>query len=424
MKRNESSAPVIRYGDESHGNTGGRKTWLAKIACLFLAFIIWLYVMQVDSPEHEETIYAVEVALINTATLEGERNLSVYSGYGNTVDVTVIGQKSVISKLTAEDFKVTADVSQITSSGMHSVDLHVELPSDVSLSTLSQNSIQVYCDEKASVVVDVRARISSFTMESRLEMGELDVNYDTIIVTGPKETLDSIRYALVTLELGQISASMNASGKLILIDEDGKEIENPYLRMSRSDVTVNIPIYTTKTLPLSVAYKYGYFNEENVRITISPAQLTVRGDPEVLDSMTELVVTTLDEKEISDNVTQMLRLELPASLSAIDGTENVMLGITHVNTFPSVFYVTDIDVVGAENIEYQLLEKSIAVMVRGTPEDLSKLRSNDFSAVVDLSGYSAQSSGIIREYARIRIDSALAKNVYEIGEYTVQVRLN
>jgi len=428
MRKNEPSAPVIRYGEESGGTSGGTRSWLPKIACLLLSFIIWVYVMQVDNPEHEETIHAVEVALINTATLEGQRNLSVYSGFGNTVDVNVIGQKSLISKLSAEDIKVTADVSGIQSAGMHAVELQIELPSGLSLGSVSQNSIQVYCDEKASAVVDVRARITSFTMESRLEMGELEVNYDTIVVSGPKETLDTIRYAQVSLELGNISASMNASGKLILVDENGREIENPFLRMSRSDVTVYVPVYTTKTLPLAVAYKYGYFNEENVKIGITPSELTVRGDPDVLESMTELVVATLDEKEIgatlTQNITQRVSLELPETLSATDGTENVTLDITHLNTFASVFYVTDIDVIGAENLQYQILENSIAVMVRGTLEDISSLRGSDFSAVVDLSGYSAQSSGVIREHARIRIDSALAKNVYELGEYTIQVKLN
>lgn len=424
MRKNDASAPVIRYGDDVGGSSGGVRSWLPKITCLLLAFIIWVYVMQVDSPEHEETFYAVEVTLINTTTLEGQKNLSVYSGYGNTVDVTVIGQKSVISKLSVEDIKITADVSQLSTAGLHFVDLQVELPSGISLGSVSQNSIQVYCDEKASTVVDVRARITSFTMESRLEMGELEVSYDTIIVSGPKETLDSIRYAQVNLELGNISASMNATGKLILVDEDGREIENPYLRMSRSDVSVFVPVYTTKTLPLTVAYKYGFFHEDNVKIEITPASVNVRGDPEVLDALTEIVVATLDEKKISGNITQMFQLELPDSVTTVDGTENVTLDVTHINTFATVFYVTDIDVIGAQNVEYQILENSIAVMVRGTLEDLRKLRSSDFSAIVDLSGYSAQSSGVIREMASIRIDSALAENVYEIGEYTVQVKLN
>lgn len=419
MKTNDAAA---REKKTVFGQSGG--SWIPKGICLLLAFIIWIYVMQVDSPEHEETFYSVGVTLTNTSVLEGREGLSVYSGYGNTVDVTVIGSKSVINRLSAEDISVTADLSQITEAGSHAVPLNVDLPSGLSLSSVSQNSVQVYCDEKSSTVVDVRARISSFTMASRLEMGTLDTDYDTVIVTGPKEALDDIGYALVTLELGNIQASVTASGKLVLIDKNGNSIENPYLRMSRSEVTVSIPVYTTRTLPLTVAYKHGYFNEENVEIQLTPSTLTVRGDPEILDDVEELLVTTLDEKKISGNITQRVPLQLPDGVSAVDGTENVTLQVTHIDTYTSVFNVTDIDVVGARGIDYEILDQSIAVTIRGTLDQLRVLRTSDLSATVDLSGYSSDSSGVIRETATIHIDSAGAQGAYEIGEYTVQVKLN
>jgi len=411
--------------DEASGAVKQRfHNWVPKITCLILSFFIWLYVMLVDSPEHEEMFYSVDVTLINTATLEDRYGLSVYSGYGNTVDIAIIGTKSVISKLSAEDITVTADVSQVTTAGSHSVPIHVELPSGLSLGSMSQNSIQVYCDEKASTVVDVRARITSFILESRLEMGELETEYETIIVSGPKEALNEIAYAQVFLELGNINASVTASGKLVLVDKSGNIIDNPYLRMSRSDVTIHVPVYTTRTLPLEVAYKYGFFNDSNVNITLSPAELTVRGDPEVLDRLTHINVATLDEKKISGNITQMVHLELPEGVVSVDSIENVTLQLSHIETYTNVIYVTDIDVIGAPGTKYEILDKAIAVTVRGTLDQLRKLHTSDLSAVVDLSGYSAQSSGVIRELATIRIDSADAKDVYEIGEYTVQVKLN
>ena len=411
--------------DESAGAKHlGLHNWIPKVTCLVLSFFIWLYVMTVDSPEHEEMFYSLDVTLINTGTLEDQHALSVYSGYGNTVDISIIGTKSVINKLSAEDIRITADVSQITTAGSHSVPIDVELPSGLSLGSVSQNAIQVYCDEKASTVVDVRARITSFILESRLEMGELETEYETIIVSGPKEALDKIAYAQVSLELGNISASVTASGKLMLVDKSGNAIDNPYLRMSRSDVTVHVPVYTTRTLPLEVAYKHGFYNESNVNITLIPSELTLRGDPEILDRLTELQVTTLDEKKISGNVTQLVQLELPQGVEAVDGTQNVMLQVSHIDTYTNVILVTDIDVIGAAGLKYEILDKSIAVTVRGTLDQLRKLYTSDLSAVVDLSGYSAQSSGVIRELATIRIDSAEAKEVYEIGEYTVQVKLN
>ncbi len=423
MAQNDRNAPVINLRDASAAQPKFGN-WIAKGVCLLIAFFIWLYVMQVDNPGHQETYYSVTVSLTNTSVLEGARGLSVYSGYGNTVDVTVVGQQSVLSKLTAEDIRVTADLSSVTEAGSSEVPVKVELPSGVSLISVSQNTIPVYCDEKSSKVVGVRARISQFMMASHLEMGELVPEYDTVVVIGPKEALNEIEHAQITLELGAVSASMTASGKLFLVDHSGNRIDNPYLKLSRSEITVQIPVYTTKTLPLTVDYKYGYFNSDTVRVALTPSALTVRGDPAVIDRLTDLVVATIDEKKIAGDTTQLVPLYLEDGITAADGTENVLMTITHVGTSTMTFRVIDIDVTGAVGISYEILDTSLSVTVRGTLEQLGRLRSTDFSAVIDLSGYTADSSGVIREPAVIRIDSVYADGVYEVGEYSVQVKLN
>lgn len=412
------SAGVQTKGKRSFGD------WFAKISCLLIAFVLWLYVMQVDNPDYEETFYSVDVALTNTAVLEGNGGLSVYSGYGTTVDVTVIGKKSTIKKLTGEDLRVTADVSTITEAGMHSVPVHVELPSGLSLGSVSQGFIQVYADEKSSRVVDIRAKITSFTMEHQLQMGEPSPAYDTVVVTGPKHALNDIAYAQVSLALGNVSSSMTASGALVLMDAGGTEIVNPYLRLSRTEVKVDIPVFTTKELPLAVAYKHGYFNDTNVRVTLNPPTLTLRGDPGVLDRMNEIVVATLDEKQIVGDVTQMVGLSLPEGVAAADGTENVVVSVNHVGTHTRQFTITDIDITGAVGIDCEILTTSLNVVIRGTLQQLSRLKTSDLTAIVDLSGYTAGSSGVITEKAVILIDSVVAGDVYEIGDYSIKVKLN
>lgn len=422
--KNEKNRGTVREADSQPQPRHASGDWVAKILCLLIAFVIWFYVMQVDNPDHEETFYSVNVELTNAGVLEGAGGLSVYSGYGTTVDVTVIGQKSIINKLTGEDLRVTADVSVIKEAGMHSVPIDVKLPSGLSLSSVSQNTIQVYADEKSSTVVNIRAKITSFTMENQYLMGEPEPEYDTVVVTGPKNALSEIAYAQVTLALGNISSSMTASGALVLMDSTGMEISNPYLRLARTEVKVNVPVYTTKTLPLTVQYKHGYFNDENVRVKITPSELTLRGDPGVLGDMTEFVVTTLDEKHISGDVTQMVVLELPDNVESADGIENVIVNVSHIDTHTRQFVVTDIDVTGAVGVDFEILTKSLSIVVRGTLSQLAQLKTSDFTATVDLSGYTSDSSGVITESAVIRIDSAYADNVYEIGDYNVQVKLN
>ncbi len=422
MKRENNTATVLDADSEVTRRSSG--DWLAKITCFLIAFVIWFYVMQVDSPEHTETFHSVDVSLSNVSVLEGERGLSVYSGYGITVDITVIGQKSVIGKLSGDDFTVTADLSGISEPGFHSVAIDVDLPSGLTLDSVSQNYIQVYVDERSTVVTEIRAKLTSFTMESQLEMGELEPEYDTVVVTGPKSALDEIAYAEVKLSLGSINASMTATGQLTLIDKTGALINNPYLRLARTEVRVDIPVYATKQLVLTANSKYGYFNDKNVKITIEPASLLFRGDPAVLSGMDEIVITTLDEKSILGNVTRQVQLELPPRVEVVNGTTMASVKVEHVNTYTKNFTVTDIDVTGAVGLDYDIMTTVLMVQVRGTIEELAKLKTSDFTAVVDLSGYTSDATGVITKNAIIHIDSAYASGVYEIGEYSVQVRLN
>ena len=416
--------PVTELNENSMTPMKKHHAWVAKAVCVFFAFLIWLYVMQVDNPEYTEVFQSLPVELLNTQILDGESGLSIYSGYGNTVDVTIIGKKSLINRISSGDIHVYADVSTIETAGSHAIPVYVEVPSGLAVGAVSQNAISVYCDVRASKVIDVEAKISSFTIASDLEMGRLEPDYDTIVVTGPKSTLDNVAYAQVVLNLGSIQSSVTASGKLVLMDKHGFRVDDRYLKMSNSYVTVEVPVYAYKTLPLTVTYKHGFFNDANVNISIQPRELRIKGDPAIINRMTELVVTTLDEKMVKGNEVKNISLDLPDGLMAADGTESVSIGISHIDTFTSIFMVTDIDVTGDVDVRYEILDRSIPVTVRGTLEQLSKLRSTDFSAIIDLSGYSANSSGVITEIAEIRIDSSVSAGVYEIGEYPIKVRLN
>ena len=89
-----------------------------KILCFLAAFFLWLYVMSVESPQHEQIFSHLTVELTGTEGLE-KNHLALYSGYGTMVDVTLSGKKSVTSKLTERDIVVTADLSGINEGGRY-----------------------------------------------------------------------------------------------------------------------------------------------------------------------------------------------------------------------------------------------------------------------------------------------------------------
>ena len=106
----------MEKGKENVRLTSGKRKYniIPKIMCLAAAFVLWLYVMQIDSVDTESTFTGVRVYLENTSEIESRNGLFVYSGDGTLVNVTVTGRKSVINSYTSDDIRVEADLSGVT----------------------------------------------------------------------------------------------------------------------------------------------------------------------------------------------------------------------------------------------------------------------------------------------------------------------
>ena len=399
-----------------------KKNWHigTKLLCFVCALIIWQYVMEVDSPDYESEFLGVPVTLTGVSTLEGEHNLSVFGGYDAVVDLQVKGSKSIIGRYTIDDINVTADVSGITQAGNHEIALFINLPSGLTLVESSISTLPLYIDERASAVVDVKSRISSIAIPESYELGELAADTDTVTVSGPKTFLDNIDFAQVSLDAGTIESSVSMVGALDLIGLSGEVISNPYVRLSKTEVKVNIPVYCYKELTLTAATKYGYYTEENSRITIDPETVTVKGDPAVLANMDELVVTTLDEKSISEDSSMIVRINVPDTITLDEDSATATVAVRHIGTKSKTFNVKNIKVTVDSGLEYEVLTSMVPVTVRGDREAIDALSADDITVSADLTGYTHSNMGLVYAEGVISINDS-SGTVYELGEYNVQV---
>lgn len=395
---------------------------ISKLICVALAFLLWIYVAQTDSSETQSTFSGVTVYLDNTSVIESENSLYVYSGYGSLVDVTVTGKKSVIRDCTADDIRVSADLSGIKSAGEHSVRLRVSLPNGLVLSSLSADEITVRVDEKATKNIDVTARLVSGTVAENYQLGELSPKYPTVTVTGPRSAVDDISGALIRLDLGAVTSSVNATGAIELVSASGNSIDMRYLTMSRTEMEVHVPLYTTKSLTLNAGTKYGYLNKDNSKITVSPESVTVKGDPNVLAAIESLTVDVIDEKTlVSGDSIRMVNVIPPDGVEIEDKTTTAVVRVEHIGTVTKNFTVNSFTVKGASDLKYEIKTESVTVTLRGTLSELGKITERDISAVIDLTEYAdSQVSGSITEAVEISVAS---DTVYELGEYAVQVQI-
>ncbi len=394
---------------------------IPRILCVFVALIVWLYVMSNDSPDHERTFSGVSIAVENAAILSSEKNLTVISGHGNLADITITGKKNDIVSYSLEDIVASVDVSGIAGPGRHQLSVSVTTPEGSMLRSVYPTSVEVYVDEIATKTIPVKVNISSVQYDQSITLGALTPDVSAVTISGPASVIHAAKEAVVDLALGTVTTSLSARGELQVVTEDGVPVDNPYLSISQSSVGVNIPVYVERELPITVTTRYGYLNAENADITVVPKTIAVRADPKYLTGVESLIVATLDETQLSDNTTRIVSITLPEGLENVSGNKTASISVKHKGTVKKSFAISQIELKNPNELAYTLIADTVNVTMRVPSQIADTLVASDFVLVGELS-YS-DIRGIVQVPLTVQVPEAYADTVYALGEYTATVNI-
>ena len=392
--------------------------FIAKILCLAIAFFIWFYAMSTDVVTLERD-FTVSVNFENEVTLLENTGWSVLSGKGNNIVVTLKGKRNIINSIKEEDLYAYVDVSAVESAGRHELDIKLSAPSECEIVHTSGDSISTYIDKKVTKNVPVVCELVNSYIESDLKY-EIDI-VDEISISGAASEVRKVEYARAELSLGEISQSVNTTAQLTLVDAEKNEIQSPYLNMMTKIVNVTLRLYAEKEVPLKADYKYGYFNEKNSKITITPASVTIKGEPSVIRGIDRIVVATLDEKLFIDNTAkQNVSIVSPEGATIISGETSAVISVEHLSTAVKRFTVENIQFLQIGGLEYELKTETLNVDVRVPITLLSKIKAEHISATVNMSNHNP-GDGVTVLPVIIDFSDEFEDSVYELGNYNVTV---
>jgi len=399
---------------------------LPKLVCLLFAFIFWIYVMEVDSPDYEGEFQDIPLTIVGTTQLENEHDLSVFSGHDTLVDIKVKGQKTVISKYSIDDITVRVDVSDIKESGMYSLELFFELPSDISLISSSVSEVNMFIDQRTSANVDVEVNLRSYKISSaEYALGDIVCDTDTIMVTGPSSIINDIDHALVDIDLKdtQLTESLSTSGEIVLKNQNNGNVDSKFVKLSKATAQVQIPVFVFKEIPLSVLTKYGFYTDKTASITIEPSTVKVKGDPNVLESIDTINITTLNEKTIKENTDLIVDISLPSDVVSVQGqpaTASVSVELKGLERKTFFVKSKNIEIIGADGKKVQILDDSLAVTVLGEKSVLNSMKSDDIIVKADISDFK-NTTGVLYPNAEISFENTEGV-VFELGNYSIRVQ--
>lgn len=308
---------------------------LILIFSFIIATAVWLYVESTEEQGYEKVINLVPVDIVGIQELERNNNMSVISGYDNTVNVTLVGKRSDVNKYSAKDIYAYVDVSKINSSDRQMLTVQVDSLPDVSITVISPTDIAVYADVMGTREINVAVN-PYYTIDGSYFIDESAItkSVQTVKVTGPMSVLETIRSAVAAPDLGKLTGSVKSNTKIDLIDDKGNKINNPYIRTDVEVVEIYIPVHLKKYVDLYCKYNDADFEGYDVSISMDFETLLISGEVLAVAPIDKIAVTltksdlVYENGELKKSFTINMPINLPNGVANEGGLTSVAITIT------------------------------------------------------------------------------------------------
>lgn len=369
---------------------------LTLLLSLAISFGLWLYVVTVISPESETIIDNVPVELVGAGYLESQNLIVISPTEGLKVNLTLGGSRSDLNKLNNSNVTVIVDLSKITQAGEYQLDYSVSYQSGAA-EVLSQNpdSITVVVAEKATKTVPVEPKFVGVVPSGyEAEHDSVAMDHATVTVSGPKETVDKIASAMITIDLTGKMTTFAGDYPLLLCGADRLPIaDDSYVTVNLADIRAVVQVYQMKRVPLEVVSDYTDSGlQENVAtIYKSVETITLIGNSEALAKVEDIMLIPVVMRDYDGNTTIVWTPELPDGVQCKETIE-LHIAMPEMDTRVYTVDVTQFEAINVpEGMKVRVTE-SFEVTIRGAKEELDKISAADIVCKVDCSNVTASSS--------------------------------
>lgn len=343
---------------------------------VILSLSLWTTVQLNSGKVRQETISNVPVRLLEESTLKTNTGFSVIEGADATirVDYEAIGSSvAELKKHNMEDVYAEASVGAITEPGRTKVRYTLRYPDNLNISVRNTTPrlIEVWVDEIISREIRIDSDIEGAPAEGYL-YDNLSPDRETITVQGPAEVVNQISYARATLTAEGATGSLTDLASITFLDKEGNilDAEKNHLEVTSGDVNLSLSVLKEGIVPLRVNLTEAPgISAGMATVNINPASVKVRGDPLLVDRLSEegITIGTVDLNNMSEGGSQTVAIHLPNGVSLTAG-EPSSVGVTVVVNGVSTrtIEISDINIdLAAEGWDAVLVSGVIPVTVRG-----------------------------------------------------------
>ncbi len=399
--------------------------WL--VISLVASLSIWIYVTSEETDNFKTTFRNVRIEVVGEEALRSSRNLIITDLNTSSVTVEVTGPRRVVAPMDADDLVAQLDVSKLTRAAYTTLKYDIVFDPSVDERYITvEKKTPEYVNFTVSQLISTPIQVRG-GFEGRSADGytaETPVfEPSTITVTGPEAYLKDVAYAYVSF--GQdvvVDSTYSVEAAYTLMDKNGEQLSTEYLSCDPDVIRATLPILQVKNVGLGVDLIEGAgATKANTKITIEPSTVTLAGDSSILGGVNRITLGTIDLTDFASTFTETYPITIDNELRNVTGITEAKVTVEIVGLSTKSFRVSNLSYIGAaEGTNVELLTESIEVVIRGTDEQLEKIKAENIRAVADLAEI-RDSTGSYMPNARIYVDGVT--DVGAVGDYAISVEI-
>jgi len=362
------------------------RNWHLKLSAVLLATV--LYTGLVFSGSFSDAEIQVRIDQEN-----GSRDSYVLSGDLGFVTVQYRAPNEVSGTIVAESFQASVDLSDYD---MERSPEPQQLPIEVSTDL---EGVQVVGYEPRTARVEIDS-IEVRSVPVEVDMGDVPdglrtsdpvLSDEEVEIRGPGSVVAQVDRAVALVAIAASGIDFNEPVAVRPVDVRGQPVGLGQIDVDPESVSVQIdvePVETTATVPVRPSLDgtpaAGFALDA---LAVDPSFVTLRGLPEVLEDITEVVTEALSIEGASEDQAFEAALELPEDVRLADGGDPVVtVTATIVPSVSSRTFRVGVACEGAGDNACLLGLEQVSVTLSGPGEALSTLTAGALTPVVDASG--------------------------------------
>lgn len=299
------------------------KDSVLKIVSLFIAVLVWLYVIYIEDPEVEKTIDDIPIAF---KVAELTEDLSVIDYDVKEIDVKISGNRSDVMSFEDDELTAVLDLSSVSKAGKYEkIKVNVTTTNKkIEIVEISAKTAVVEIDDVISREFKIDAEFTGDMPSGFIVADKPIITNDSVTVKGAKRYINSIDGAYIAINTNNLTNNRTFECNIYLKDKKGKTIDKTHtayksLKLSENTVSAYVSVEETNMAQIEIR------DLGDIKVdTLSPKEIEVYSKSGLVN---KIYTKSIQGKEPDKDGYITLKLDIPEGVTVINSEDSVKVKV-------------------------------------------------------------------------------------------------